>query len=170
MSLTVAAERRLLSDGEFELVSRTHYPAIADLEKPELIDAARLLREHRNKARDVSQALRRERRGKAEARAARAPNEARLLEKKQVFAAALKRLNREIARQDDQARRHTQAEIAQRALELRRASRHQHHPSFRTAHHGMRPLESAVRRTQVDPRMIGSVSQQNRDFQARRDA
>lgn len=174
MSLSRRAERRLLGDSEFPAVERSHYPEVDALSKPELIDLARQLREHRDKARDVRHALRREGRGKAEARTTRAPNQERLAEKKQVFAAALRRVNREIGRHGGEklsgrAVPETQGEIARRALEMRRASRVRHHPLFRSAHEGMRPIENTKAGTGVNPGQVGSVSQQNKNFQAASD-
>lgn len=172
MSLPIATERRLLTATEFEAVSRSHYPDLCGLPKPELIEIARTLREFRDKARDVGRGRRREMRGKAEPRGATpARDESGLSLKKQVFASALKRVNKEIGRHDAAARRPAQGEIARRALEMKRASRVRHHPSSgRTAHRGMNPVEHDSRMTQVDPRQVGSVSQATRDSQARRDA
>ncbi|MBD0275772.1 MAG: hypothetical protein ICV73_28075, partial [Acetobacteraceae bacterium] len=141
MGVPIAAERRMLTEAEFEAVARTHYPAICGSPKEELLDLARPLREYHGKARDIARHRRRERRGKAEPRGATpAPSEAGLSMKKQVFASALKRVNREIGRLERVNRRPSLAESARRALEMKRAGRVRHHPSAgRTASLGMRP-------------------------------
>lgn len=165
--MPVTNERRILTEQEFAAVAQSHYPEICGLEKPALIEAARRLREYRNKARDLARGRRREQRGKAEPRGANpAGAETGLSLKKEVFSAALKRVNKEIARHDAAARRASQGEIAQRALEMKRANRVRHHPSAgRTARKGMRPVESGAVNSTIDPRQVGSVSQQNKNFQ-----
>ncbi|MFC3123534.1 hypothetical protein ACFOD4_00560 [Pseudoroseomonas globiformis] len=171
MSQPISAERRMLTGSELAAVERSHYPAICGLERRELVEVARNLREFRDKARDISRSRRREMRGKAEQRGARpAAETSGLMEKKQVFASALKRVNRELTRQEETERRGRQGEIARKALEMKRANRVRRHPSAgRTARHGMRTVESDAVTTSVDPRQVGSVSQQNKNFQARND-
>ncbi len=94
MGVPIAAERRMLTAAEFEVVEGTHYPAICGLPKEELIGIARRVRGYRDKARDVTRHRRRERRGKAEPRGTTpAPSEAGTAMKKQIFASALKRVN-----------------------------------------------------------------------------
>jgi hypothetical protein len=171
MAQTMAHERRILTEAEFEAVSASHHPAIGALEREELVNLARRLREHHAKARDITRQRRREQRGKADPRGASpAPSEAGTTRKKQVFAAALKRLNRQIARLDDRARGPSQGEIARRALQMKRASQARHHPGAgRTAGPGMRPTPSTADTVRTDPREIGRVSQFVKDAQARRD-
>ncbi|PHK94231.1 hypothetical protein CR162_14415 [Pseudoroseomonas rhizosphaerae] len=171
MSLPITAERRLLTEAEFGLVARSHYPDVCGMPKPELVEIARRLRAFRDKARDVGRGRRREMRGKAEPRgAAPARDESGLSLKKQVFASALKRVNKEIGRHDAALRRPAQGEIARRALEMKQARRLRHHPSAGcTARTGMRPMGHDGATAGVDPRQAGSVSQATRDSQARRD-
>ena len=171
MSAPIATERRILTDSEFEAVSRSHYPAVSQLDRPGLVELARVVREFRDKARDVSRQRRRELRGKAEPRSANAArDESGLGRKKEVFVSALKRVNREMTRQAELARPRSQGEISQEALALHRASLLRHHPApGRTPDQGMRAVPSGRRRMQVDPRKVGSVSQANRNAQARRD-
>lgn len=167
MSLTVASERRMLTEAEFEAVARTHYPEIGAIQREELIVVARRVREYHDKARDIT----RHRRRKAEPRGVNpAPNEAGTSRKKQIFAAALKRVNREIKRFEEVERRPTLAESARRALEMKRANRVRHHPSAgRTAGQGMRSLPNEGDTVRIDPREIGRVSQAVKAAQARRD-
>ncbi|MBP0446373.1 hypothetical protein J8J14_16485 [Roseomonas sp. SSH11] len=171
MANTIRQERRILTDAEFETVAASHYPAICDMPREELVSLARRLREYHGKARDLTHHRRREQRGKAEPRGTTpAPSEAGTSRKKQVFAAALKRLNRQIARLDDLDRGPSQGEIARRALEMKRANQRRHHPSAgRSAGRGMQARPSTAPTLRTDPREIGRVSQFVRDAQLRRD-
>jgi hypothetical protein len=172
MSVPVATEQRMLTEAEFEVVRRTHFPAIAGLSEGELADAASRLRDYRNKARDVARQQRREMRGKASPRGARpATDNTGTAMKKQIFASALKRVNRERGRTARDERRASQSEIARRALETKRANRVRHHPSAgRTADHGVRAITNPKSTVEADPREIGRVSQFVKAGQARRDA
>ena len=106
MSLSKSAERRLLTADEFETVSRTHYPEIRQLSRKGLTDLVRRLREHCDKARDTARQQRRDMRGKAEPRgAAPAADNNGTARKGEIFAGAVKRLNREIARHNQAERR-----------------------------------------------------------------
>jgi hypothetical protein len=171
MSLPIATEQRMLTETEFEVVKQTHYPEICSLSKDELAGAARRLRDYRNKARDVARQQRREMRGKAAARGARpAGDNSGTLIKKQIFAGALRRVNRELKRSDKDEQRASQSENARRALELKRANRVRHHPSAgRTAKRGMRPVPNQTAPEIADPREVGRVSQFVKAGQARRD-
>jgi hypothetical protein len=170
MSLPIATEQRMLSEAEFEVVKQTHYPDICSLSKDELA-AARRLRDYRNEAGDIACQQRREMRGKAAARGARpAGDNTGTLVKKQIFAAALRRLNREVKRVDQDERHASQSEHARRALELKRADRVRHHPSAgRTASRGMQPVPNQTAPEIADPREVGRVSQFVKAGQARRD-
>lgn len=172
MAETKAAERRILTEAEYEAVAPTRHPALAAMPRAELLALARRLREHRDKARDITHHRRRESRGKAEPRGAGpAPGETGTARKKSVFSAALRRLNSQIARLDDAARAPSQGAIARKALAMKRASQRRHHPaSGRTGGEGMRALPNEGVRTEVDPRQVGSVSQMVKVNQVRRDA
>ncbi len=172
MSVPIATEKRMLTETEFELVERTHHPAIAELSKSELADAARRLREFRNKARDVARQQRREMRGKAAARGARpAADNTGTSIKKEIFSDALGRVNNELRRLEREEARTGQAELARKALELKRANRVRHHPDAgRTAGRGMRANPNQGPTVESDPREIGRVSQFVKAGQARRDA
>jgi hypothetical protein len=172
MSLSKAQEQRMLTADEFETVSRTHFPEIRDLTRKDLSDLVRRLRDHRDKARDVSRQQRREMRGKAEPRGARAAaDNTGTSMKNQIFASAVKRVNREITRLDQAERRSTQSEMSRRALDLKnKANGQPDHPSAkRTASRGMRSKPSQERTVDIDPREIGRVSQFVKKSQARRD-
>ena len=172
MSVPVATEQRMLTAAEFEVVRRTHFPAIAGLSEAELADAARRLRDYRDKARDLARQQRREMRGKASPRGARpASDNTGTAMKKQIFASALKRVNRERGRTAKDERRASQSEIARRALETKRANRVRRHPSAgRSADQGVRAITNPKSTVEADPREIGRVSQFVKAGQARRDA
>ncbi|WP_188899547.1 hypothetical protein [Caldovatus sediminis] len=173
MAITLKEERRLLTAAEFEAVEPTHYPRICGLSRDELVAAERRLREFRDKARDIARQQRREMRGKSAPRgAAPARDNTGTTRKKQIFVQGLKRVRRELRRfEQAEARPPSQAEIARRALEMKRASRMRHHPDAgATAHGGMRATPNPGDTVRVDPREIGRVSQFVKAAQARRDA
>lgn len=100
MSTSIADERRLLAADEYEPIARSHYPSLASLQREELLDLVRWLREQRGKFK--GQIRRRVRRGKADARKDKETDsqdsERGLAAKKQVFARALKRANSHLDR------------------------------------------------------------------------
>lgn len=51
MSIGSAGERRLLAKDEYEPVTRSHSPELRGLDRAELVQLARWLRERRNRAR-----------------------------------------------------------------------------------------------------------------------
>jgi hypothetical protein len=95
MSTSIADERRLLAGSEYDGVAKSHYPALRDVPRDELVTLARWLRDQRAKHRGTIEHRRRVRRGKTEPRnaAAETASERGLAAKKQVFARALKRVN-----------------------------------------------------------------------------
>lgn len=171
MSISAATEKRLLTTDEHELVASTHYPHVSALDRDMLAHARRRLRTFRDKARDTARQQRREMRGKADARGAKPARDNSGTEmKRRVFASALKRVNRELARFAAAERKSGQAEIARRALELKRAKRVTHRPAGgRTSHAGMTPKPSSRPTVTSDPMEAGRVSQFVKNAQARRD-
>ena len=172
MSVPCKFERSLLSHDEHETVRVTHHPAIYDLDGTQLQVTQTRLRTMRDKERTLARQKRREMRGKAEARGGSFPGTAeRPSQRKQVFASALKRVNKEIKRLRKIEAHAAHGEAAHRALALRRAAKFAHHPAASaTAHEGMQPLPSRRRRTKISPAKIGRISQATRDAQARRDS
>lgn len=172
MSISAADEKRLLSADELELVSRSHYPEISSLDQGELGEMAKRLRNLRNRARDIAHRQRREIRGKSEPRGAQAARDNTGTEmKRRVLGNALKRVNKELARFAAAERIPQQAEIARRALELKRENRVVHRPGAgRTGHGGMTPKPSTRPTVESDPREVGRVSQFVKNAQAKRDA
>jgi hypothetical protein len=126
----------------------------------------------RDKERTLGRQKRREVRGKADPRGGSFPGTAeRPLQRKQEFAAALKRVNKEIGRAAKFQAREALIEASHRALALRRAADAPSHPSATdTGHAGMRPITNSKRRTQVLGSKIGRVSQATRNAQAVRDS
>lgn len=173
MSVPISTEKRMLTETEFEVVKQTHYPDICDLSRDQLAEAVRRIRDYRNKARDVSRQQRREMRGKAAPRGATpARDNTGTSMKKQIFAHALRRANKEMQRfEQAESRPGDQGDIARRALDLKRANRVRHHPSAgRTAARGMQSTPNQGPTVETDPREIGRVSQFVKAGQARRDA
>jgi hypothetical protein len=154
MSLSKAAEKRMLTADEFETVGRTHYPEIRALERKDLSDLVGRLRDHRDKARDVASQQRREMRGKSEPRGKTpAADNTGTAMKTQIFASAVKRVNREIARIGSAGRRSAQIEKSRHALELKRAGDKPDHPKAgRAGSRGMRAIPSQEPASESKPR------------------
>jgi hypothetical protein len=120
----------------------------------------------------LSRAKRREARGKGPPRGQSLPGTAEHpLQRRQVFAAAVKRVNREINRIEKLEARNAHIEAARRALAMRRAAQFPPRPQAGdTPREGMHSLPNRRRRTRTAPARIGSVSQATRNAQAARDA
>src|SRR5262249_29661414 len=117
-------ERSLLSFDEYEAIRITHHPAVQKLSDDDLRDAAVRLREMRDRECTHARQKRREARGKADARGRSFPGTFEApLQRKQVFAAAVKRANKEASRRRNAEARAANIEAAHRALALRRGGR-----------------------------------------------
>jgi len=172
MSVPCKFERSLLSHEENETVRLTHHPAIYDVEVVELEAMRPRLRKMRDKERTLGRHKRREGRGKAEPRGASFPGTAEhAAKRKQIFAAALKRVNTELRRLHDLAARFANIEAARKALALHRAADFRTHPpAGATADEGMVPKPSSRRRKIIAGAKIGRISQATKIAQAVRDA
>jgi hypothetical protein len=172
MSASYKFERSLLSHEEHEVVRLTHHPAIYDHDLDGLKALRVRLRQLRDKERTLTRQKQRERRGKSEPRGGSFPGTVdRPLHRKQVFAAALKRVNKELGRIAKLVARTAHVEAARQALALRRAAQFAPFlPAGETADEGMRPLPSRRRRTSVDRAKIGRASQATKIAQAARDS
>jgi hypothetical protein len=172
MSIPCKFERSILSHDEHEVVLRSHHPEIYEVALDDLKALRQRLRDLRGKERTLARAKRREARGKGPSRGESFPGTAEhALQRKQVFAAALKRVNREIDRLQKLEARTANIEAARRALAMRRAAQFPPRPpAGDAAGEGMRPLPSQRRRTRVPPARIGSISQATKNAQAARDA
>lgn len=171
MSITNKRELSLLKHDEAEVVRASHYPALHDLDRKALDEARGRLRSLRDTERTLARQKAREVRGKAEARGGSFPGTAeRPLQRKQVFASALKRVNKQAARLDAADARAAHTGSARRALAMRRAAPPPHHPDAgQTAGAGMKASANKKGTTSVQPAKVGSVSQANKNAQAKRD-
>jgi hypothetical protein len=167
MATSIAAERRLLGN-DFATVEQSHYPALEALSAEDALALARRLREQRDRLRGMVHANRRARRGKSEARAT-SGNDAALARRKQVFAAALKRVNHRLDILHGEARRAWHAAALREVLARKQAAATHRPDAGRTADAGMHAKPSRKRTVRTDPREIGRVSQFVKNAQAKRD-
>jgi hypothetical protein len=175
MSARRDREAALLTESEREDVDLTHYPEILQMSRHDLVALVKRLREYRDRAQAIGRRQRREMRGKADPRGATLSRDnAGTVLKAQVLAQAVKRANAELARLDEpppETHTPTQAEIAHKALEMRRAMRLARHPSSGwKPGTGMRSKPSDRPTVQMDPREIGRVSQSIKVAQTKRDS
>jgi hypothetical protein len=172
MARSLKHERRLLGADELSLVEKTHHPALGLLPDQDLAELRKLVRERRDRAQTISARQRRELRGKAAPKGARAAtDDSGTREKRDLLAAALQRLNKEVSRREAKGARQTLIGNATRALELRRASEaNVTRPSpGRTANEGINP-KAAPAYTLRSPAKLGAVSQLTKNMQAKRDS
>ena len=172
MSIPCKFERSILSHDEHGMILRSHHPEIYQSGLDDLRALRRRLRDMRDKESTLARVKRREARGKGPPRGQSLPGTPEHpLQRKQVFAAALKRVNREIHRMEKLEARTVHIEAARRALAMRRTAQFPPRPQAGdTPSEGMHPMPSQRRRTRVPPARIGSVSQATRNAQAARDA
>jgi hypothetical protein len=173
MSIPCKFEHSVLSFDEHEIILRSHHPEIYDVELDDLKSLRQRLRDMRDKERTLAGENRRALRRKGAPRGASFLGTAEHpLQRKQVFASALKRVNKEIDRMQKLDARAEHIAAARGALAMRRAASF---PLPRpaagdTAGEGMRPSPNERRRTRMPPAMIGRVSQATKNAQAARDA
>jgi hypothetical protein len=173
MAQSSKTEQRFLPNEERDFVSQSHHPALRNLGEDDLQSLIKLLRERRNRARDIARRQRREMRGKAQPSGSRpATDDTRARMTKQILAAALKRVNKERQRRRYKAAREEQVASSRRALTMKRATSGNSHrpPSTDTAGEGMRAKPSERAPDLVRPMEVGRVSQFVKDAQARRDS
>ena len=172
MARSLKHERQLLSADELTLVEKSHHPALGLLPDHDLAELRKLIRERRDRAQTIAARQRRELRGKAAPRGARpAADDTGTREKRDLLAATLRRLNKEVSRREAKAAKQDLIDSAQRALELRReAAAHTTHPSpGRTAHEGINPKDAPAY-TLRNPAKLGAISQRNKNMQAKRNS
>src|SRR6516164_516973 len=98
MSIPCKFERSILSYDEHEIILRSHHPKIYDASPDDLKALRQRLRDMRNKERTLACENRRAVRGKGAQRGASFPGTVEHpLQRKQVFAAALKRVSKKSA-------------------------------------------------------------------------
>ena len=169
MSATLAAERALLSHDEIKLVEATHHPAVSRLSAKDLKARQGELRALRDKTRTLSRRKRREAKGRSEPRAS-GGDEGHVRQRKQVFAHALRRVNRELRRAEKAEAVDVTVACARRALALKRESRGARHPSAgRTANSGMTAKPSDRDTVEMNRAEIGRVSKATKVAQAKKD-
>lgn len=171
MSIACKFERSLLSHEEYAVVKGSHHPELYDLNLKDLLSLQNQLRQMRDKERTLSRQKQREQRGKAEPRGGSFPGTGEQpQQRKQVFANALKRVNKEAARIRKVEARTANIEAAHRALAVRRAANFTSHPAAgQTANEGITARPNRRRKTIVSGSRIGSVSQATKVAQAVRD-
>jgi len=123
MSHTRRGESRLLNADEYGLVAQARYPALREIDDKELADLVNLLRERRDRARDIFRQQRRETRGKSEPSGrTQATDSSGSKEKAGLIVAAVKRAGRESERRRAAAARRDMAPKSRRALAMRIAA------------------------------------------------
>lgn len=172
MTIPCKFERSVLSHDEHEIILQSHHPGIYDVGLDDLKALRQRLRDLRNRERTLAREKRREVRGKGEPRGGSFPGTAEYpLHRKQVFAGALKRVNKEIDRMQKLEARSAHVDAARRALAMRRAAQFPlRPPSGNTAIEGMRSLPSQRGKVILPRARIGSISQATKNAQAARDA
>ncbi|HUZ91133.1 MAG TPA: hypothetical protein VMU78_04440 [Methylocella sp.] len=172
MARSLKHEQQLLGADELALVEKSHHPALGLLPDQDLEELRKLMRVRRDRAQTIAARQRRERRGKAAPKGARAAtDDSGAREKRDLLAAAVQRLNKEATRREAKAAKQDLIDSAQRALEFRRAAdANATRPSpGRTANEGINP-KSAPAYTLRNPAKLGAVSQRNKNMQAKRDS
>ena len=172
MAMSCKLERSLVSHEEQGVILNSHHPEIYALDLASLKTLQGQLRQMRDKERSLTRQKQRERRGKAEPRGGSFPGTVEHPQKrKQIFASALKRVNKEIERTRNLQAREANIEAARRALQMRRAANFTTYPaSGDTPNPGMISRPSRRRIPKVSGKRIGSVSQATKVAQARRDS
>jgi hypothetical protein len=171
MAISCRSESKLLSHEELQTVRVTHHPAIYESDLKELRGVQGRLRTERAKLRTLINRSRRIHKGKPDPRENNPPpNAEHLRERKQVFAKALKRVNKEVKRLRKFHANTMLAEAAHRALASRRANFVASPNAGHTASEGMQSNPSTRRRKTMSRTKIGSVSQATKVAQAIRDA
>jgi hypothetical protein len=171
VTISLASERRSLTNDELEPVLRSHHPAVADLSRAELVDLARWLRARRDRARDILRTRRRVASGKVESRGTvrETASEYGMAAKKQVFANALKRVNARLVQIEKAEQREAALARMQALLASKRVAVPHHPQSGQSARAGMRLKRGAAKGRVIEGARIGSVSQSVRNAQAGRD-
>jgi hypothetical protein len=172
MAISCKFERSLVSHEEYGAIRASHHPDIYALDPPGLEKLRIRLRQMRDKEQTLVRQKQRERRGKAEPRGSSFPATTELpLLRMQVFAGALKRLNKEISRVRKLEARSANIDAARRALAMRRNANFTSYPAAGdAAKNGMNPQPSRRRMTRISGKRIGSISQATKASQAKRDS
>ncbi len=164
-------ELSILKHDEQEIVRDTHHPAVGEMTRDRLESIRLRLRDLHDKERTLARHRQREAKGKVEPRGNSFSGTAQhAIQRKQVFVAAIKRVNKELKRLRKFEARKELGEAARRALALRRAQQFSRPQNDPNSHEGMRSIPSRRRNMKLSPSKIGRESQANKRAQARRDA
>ena len=169
MATSQREERELLGHDAFTLIAPTHQPAIAALPPEELRAIATRLRAEHAKLQDLIREGHRAKRGKGDARAAANAEAGKATRRKQVYAAALKRVNSRFDELTQERRRAEHRAALKAALARRQALRAQHPGTSFGASAGMQSKANEKSKNHIHGARIGSISAQNKRAQARRD-
>ncbi|MGL4543748.1 MAG: hypothetical protein ACRCUI_14690 [Polymorphobacter sp.] len=172
MGYSLKSERKLVGADEVELLEKSHHPALGMLGETELADLRLLVRNRRDRAQTLAHQQRREARGKAEPRGARAASDnSGTLRKVDVLAGAMRRINAEVVRRQQKSARAAQIESAHRALAMRRAAQaaKPRPAAGQTPGVGMAATASSKAKAVRNPAKAGAVSQHTKNMQAKRD-
>lgn len=171
MSINRKLEQRALDKSELEFVAKTRHPELQQVSDNELSSLLKLVRERRDRAKSETQRRKREIRGKAEPKGARAStsvegNKAKL----DVLAAAVRRLNAERTRREEMGSQLSQAELSAAALKMKNEAAGSDGNTFNTrhAHRGMRKIASDHRENLVRPMELGRLRKAASVAQAKR--
>lgn len=171
MTLSTSAENSLLRHDELSFISQTHYPILIDVDDEALVELRHRVRDLHAKEQTFVRQMRRSIRGKESARGGSFPGEVdRPSRRKQVFAGAMKRINKEATRRKAIAAREATKDASRRALALKAGASRGAVPASVTPNLGMARVESRKRRWSVSGAKVGRVSQAGKRSQARRDA
>ncbi|MBY0383239.1 MAG: hypothetical protein K2W78_15125 [Xanthobacteraceae bacterium] len=172
MAISTKTERSLVSHDEFETLSKTHQPALSEIDDGTLASLQKSIRDLRAKERTLVREIRRGISGRKDTRGGSFPGNAeRPARRKQVFAGALKRLNGELTRRRAHEARQVMKASLEQALERKRKA-----PSKRfpvpgwTADGGMKVKENKRPRKVLDPANVGRASATTKVAQARKNA
>lgn len=171
MSISAKRAKSLLTHDEWTLVEQTLRPKVAEVAEADLRATGRSLRQLHDKERDLARTKRRVTKGTAEPRGGSFPGtSARPAERTQVFAQALIRVNDEIVRREGLAARTAMLEGQHRVLAAKRAAPSRRPANSPTAGSGAASIPNSKRTTKVPGAKVGSISQQGKRAQARKDS
>ena len=171
MAITRKEQARALNTEEKEIVEKSQHPFLQDIPDAELHSLAKLIRDRRNKARDLANQRRREIRGKAPARGASPSKEdAGSQLKTAILATAMRRVNGEIERRRVMSAQHDLIANAQHALATKRAHEKKE-PTFNTRHAltGMRNIPNKKYDSLINPAERGRLKKAAAVSQAKHD-
>lgn len=175
MSVSRRREDRFLADDERELVAYSRAQAVKSLSDEDLRSIVTRLRERRRRARDLAARQQREVRGKSDpAGTKRATGNIGTEYKAEALTAALKRVNKELARRQAASEVPTQLALARKALKLKLAAEKRANPrpplASRNRNTGMRPNENQKAEDLTVRSEVGRVTKFVASSQAKRDA